>query len=172
MRIWQRGGISRTVRQKNSVGIERQHFFRSRRCRDNSNCEAFLAQQAQDVFLDAIIVRRDAKSNRGKGVFASTFVGRKRPVRAQLIVGIPLINFRCGHLTHVIHSDYAFAFDRHLRRFFRRNLFRCQTGLHRAARAQMSRQRTGVNSLSTWDFPFSQIFIERHFRAPTAWDIG
>ena len=59
-----------------------------------------------------------------------------------------------------------------LRRFFRRNLFRRQAGFHRAAVAQMPGQGASVNSLHAGDVPFLQIFIERHFRAPVAWNFA
>src|SRR5215831_17351774 len=35
----------------------------------------------------------------------------------------------------------------------------------------MSRERTRVDSFRAGDIPFTQIFVERHFGAPVAWDI-
>src|SRR5690242_17826143 len=36
----------------------------------------------------------------------------------------------------------------------------------------MSREGTRVDSFRAGDIPFPQIFVERHFRAPIAWDIS
>src|SRR5262249_13665704 len=36
----------------------------------------------------------------------------------------------------------------------------------------MSRERTRINSFRARDIPFPQVFVERHFRAPVARNIG
>ena len=36
----------------------------------------------------------------------------------------------------------------------------------------MPRQRAGIDSLNARDIPPAQIFIERHLRAPVAWDFA
>src|SRR5580765_8654044 len=76
VRVGKRCWIARTVRKKNSVGIEREHFFSGGGCGDDGDLEAFLAQQAQYVFFDSIIVGCDAKSDLRKCAFASAVVRR------------------------------------------------------------------------------------------------
>ena len=79
-----------------------------------------------------------------------------------------MINFRRRNFFYVIHPDHAFAFNGALHRLLDRHFVRGQTRLHRAARSQVPGQRTRVDSLDAGDFPFLQIFIERHFRTPVA----
>ena len=79
MRIRESGRIAGSVREKNSVGIEREHLFRSCRCGNNRDAKSFLAQQAQNIFLHAVIVSGNAKSDWGKRAFASATVARNRP---------------------------------------------------------------------------------------------
>ena len=121
--VRKRRGIARTVGEKNSIGIKTQHFVCRRSRRHNRYLETFLAQQAQDVFLDAIIVCSNSRSNgwQSPSAFAVSWLC-DRPRRAEVVLRIPAVNLSCRHFTHIIHPDYALALDRHLRRFFGRNL--------------------------------------------------
>src|SRR5215471_9174090 len=92
MRVRKRGWIARAVGEKNSVGIESEHFFGCRGRRHNSHLKAFLAQQAQNVFLDPVIVGRDSKLDRWKRAFISA-ITRNRPRRAELVLQVPAVNF-------------------------------------------------------------------------------
>ena len=71
VRVGKRRRIARTVREKNPIWIQRQRFLGACRRGNNGNSKAFLAQKAEDVFLDAIVVRRDSKSDRRKRRFAA-----------------------------------------------------------------------------------------------------
>src|SRR6266699_6503701 len=82
MRIRERSWIAGAVRKKNSIGIECKHLSRSCRCGNNRDAEALLPQETQDVFFNAIVVRRDAKPDRRKCTFASAILSRDRPRRA------------------------------------------------------------------------------------------
>src|SRR5260370_37127910 len=73
--IWQGRRIARTIGEKNPIWIQRQRFVGACGCRDNSNFKAFLAQEPKDVFLDAVVVRRDSKSDGRKLRFAAFVLG-------------------------------------------------------------------------------------------------
>src|SRR5437016_12548721 len=60
MGISERRRVTRTIREKNPIWIQRERFVGSCRCRDNSNVKTFLAQKPEDVFFDASVVRRDS----------------------------------------------------------------------------------------------------------------
>src|SRR5437762_14334683 len=94
--VWKRRRIAWAVGEKNPVGIKREHFA-CRRCRrHNRYFETFLAQQTQNIFLNSIVVRGDAKSSRvqGPSVFA-VLCPRDRPWRAELVLWVPPVNFFC-----------------------------------------------------------------------------
>src|SRR6266699_7293600 len=96
VRVRKRRWIARAVGEKNSVGIKRKHFVCRCRRRHNGHFETFLAQQAQNIFLNSIVVRRDAKSSRRQGpsVFA-VLCPRDRPWRAELVLWVPPVTFFC-----------------------------------------------------------------------------
>src|SRR5947199_9260831 len=71
--VRKRRGIARTVGEKNSIGIKTQHFVCRRSRRHNRYLETFLAQQAQDVFLDAIVVSTNSRSKWCQTTFAFPF---------------------------------------------------------------------------------------------------
>src|SRR5271169_6234523 len=49
-------GISRAIRKKHAVRLQRQHVLRRRLSRDDRHLAAFSAQFAQNVLLDAEII--------------------------------------------------------------------------------------------------------------------
>src|SRR5881392_1176661 len=69
VRIRERGWITRAVRKKNSIWVECKHFVRGCRCGDNRDAEAFLPQEAQDIFFNAIVICHDTKPDRRKRAF-------------------------------------------------------------------------------------------------------
>src|SRR4030095_4290536 len=71
MRIRERSRIAGAIRKKNSIRIKCKHLFRSCRCGNNRDAETFLAQEAQDVFFNAIIICHDAKPDGWKCACAS-----------------------------------------------------------------------------------------------------
>ena len=161
--------ITGPVGKKNALRLEREHFFR-RRCRGNHrHPKAVLAQPAQDVFLDAVVIRHDPMPNwRQRAVLAVC----GRPGGAFLVIGIPLIGDRRGDFAHVIHPDHPLALDRAPDRFLRRHFLRRQASLHRAARAQVAGQSACVDALDAGDLPMLQIFVERNLRTPVARDLA
>src|SRR6202034_1452551 len=52
-------GIARAVREKNSVRLQREDVFGGGFCRDYGHVAAVVDEKAQDVLLDAVIVRND-----------------------------------------------------------------------------------------------------------------
>src|SRR4051812_35805333 len=63
MGVRQRGRVAWSIGQKYSVRIKSKDFVRRGSCRNDSNPEAFLAKQPQDVALDAVIVGDNVEPN-------------------------------------------------------------------------------------------------------------
>src|SRR5215470_3779973 len=61
-RIRHRVGIAGTVREKDAVGIEREHILGGRRRGNDFDAASRLRETAQDVALDAEVVRDDEKA--------------------------------------------------------------------------------------------------------------
>ena len=96
MRVIERGGITRPVGKKNSVGIESQYFLSGRGGGHHSDFKSFLSKQAQNVSLDAVVVRGNPKANRWQGSCAfAVWWFLDRPWRAEFVVRIPAINLLC-----------------------------------------------------------------------------
>src|SRR5437870_13307344 len=92
--VIERARVAWTVRQKNSVGIERQHFFSRCAGRDDGHLEALLPKQAQNIFLYPVVVCDNSEAGRWQGL-SSLSVWRflDRPWRAEFVLGVPAINF-------------------------------------------------------------------------------
>src|SRR5919201_6474256 len=90
MRVGKRCRIAWAVGEKNSIRIKTKYFVCRRYGRDNGHLETFLAQQTQNIFLDAIIVRGNSKSGRWQrsSVFSVTWL-RDRPRRAEFVLRVP-----------------------------------------------------------------------------------
>src|SRR5882724_6168200 len=92
--IIERCGIAWTVGEKNSVGIEGQHFFSRCAGRDDGHLEALLPKQTQNIFLYAVVVCGNSEADWWQGA-SSLSVWRflDRPWRAEFVLGVPTINF-------------------------------------------------------------------------------
>src|SRR5205823_10490472 len=91
--VIERSGVARAVRQKNSVGIEGQHFFSRCACRDDGHLEALLPKQAQNIFLYPVVVCGNSEADWWQG--SSSLSVRRfldRPWRAEFVLGVPAIN--------------------------------------------------------------------------------
>src|SRR5215470_3231450 len=94
--VIERRGIARTIRKKNSVGLERQHFFSRCASWHDSHFKTFLAKQAQNIFLYAVIVCGNSETGRWQCSFVlSIWRFLDRPWRAKFVFGVPTVNFFC-----------------------------------------------------------------------------
>src|ERR1035441_7859122 len=73
-------GVTGAVRQKNSVGLQREHVLCRRLRWNHRHLAAFSAQLAQDVLLDAEVVG-DHVEARWLVFYADYFVGQGRALR-------------------------------------------------------------------------------------------
>src|SRR6476646_11249694 len=92
--VIERSGITWAVRQKNSVGIEGQHFLSRCPSGDDGDLEALLPKQAQNIFLNSVVVCGDSEAGWWQGS-SSLSVRRflNRPWRAEFVLRIPAIIF-------------------------------------------------------------------------------
>src|SRR5215831_18442754 len=106
VRVGKRLRIARAIGEENSGGIESERFICRRRRRNNRHLETFLAQQAQDVFLDAIVICDNPKSDwwQRPSVLPAVEM-RDRPWGTELVLRIPAVNLLCRNFAHVIHPN-------------------------------------------------------------------
>ena len=174
VRITERARIAGTVRKKNTVRFQGQRFLRRRARWHHRDSKTHLSQPAQDVFLQAVIVGDNLVAHGRQGL-RSHFVCaplRHRPERARAILRVPFVGRRSAHFLHIIHPDHALAPHRFVDRGLLGHRLGCEAGLHRAAFAQVARERARIDSLHAGNFPAAQIIVQRLFRAPTARDIA
>src|ERR1700752_4964809 len=69
--IGERCRIARTIGEKNPIWIKSEHFVCGCCRRHNGHLKTLLAQQAQNVFLDSIVIRGNSKSDGRKLRFAA-----------------------------------------------------------------------------------------------------
>src|SRR5437764_12583181 len=104
MRVIERGGITRPVGKKNSVGIESQYFLSGRGGGHHSDFKSFLSKQAENVSLDAVVVRGNPKANRWPGSCAfAVWAFISRPRLAMFTVRITADNLLCVYLVTALH---------------------------------------------------------------------
>src|SRR6059058_3950412 len=146
--IRQRFRITRAVRQKNAIRIEREHLFGCGCGRENGDTESALPERSQNVAFHSIIEGNNTTTDWRKDLITVL----QRPFLAQLIIRIPLKNIRRGYFAHVIHPDDAFAIDGALDGFFTRSNLSGEAGFHRATRSEMPGARV-YRCLARQEFP-------------------
>src|SRR4051812_47401204 len=94
VRVIERRRVARAIGKKNSVGIECQHFFSRCGGWDDGHLEPLLPKQAQNIFLYTIVVCGNSEADRWQ---VSSFLAVRRfldrPWRAELVLGVPTVNF-------------------------------------------------------------------------------
>src|SRR5262249_2423999 len=92
--VIERCGITGTVGKKNPVGIESQHFVSRCASRHHGHVEPFLPEQAQNIFLYAVVVCGNSGADCWQGLSVSSVRGfLDRPWGAEFILRVPTIDF-------------------------------------------------------------------------------
>src|ERR1019366_5143933 len=132
-------GIARSIRQENSIRLQRQHIFRRSLRWNDGHLAAFSAQLAQDVLLDAEVVG-DHVEARWLVFYADYFVGQ---VRA--LAGLPYVGVVGGddlrEILTVHFRDRARLGDEFIGVFFERR----NNAPHHSVGPQVADQRARVN---------------------------
>ena len=180
MHIRERGRIAGAVGKEDAVGLQREHVLGGKIRRHHAHAEAFLPQPAEDVRLHSEIIRDDLVLHRRQlfedlVAFADFHICavalHDGPLRRELAVRIPVERRVRRDLFHKIRPG-------HRRRALRTGdrgvhiEFARDARLHRAARAQVLRERARVHALDAGDFPFREIRVQVAGRAPVARDRG
>ena len=177
MHIGQRRWIAGTVGKKHAVRFQCEHVGGGCRRGHDLHFETLLPQAAQDVALHAEIVGDDVVLHRRQllenlAVFRDLNIRavafHDRPRAAQRVVRVPFVGGTRRHFFHKIRAGHGRRRLGPRHGLLRRDVLRREAALHRAARAQMLRQRPRVDALDAGDAPLFQILVERPARPPVA----
>src|ERR1019366_1223865 len=157
-------GISRAVREKYAVGLQRQHVLRRRLRRDYRHLAAFSPQLAQDVLLDAEVIG-DYVEARWLIFYADDFVGQVRALTGLPHVGVVGRDDLCEILA--IHfRDGARLHDELVRIVLERR----DHAAHHAIGPQVAYQRPRVDLGEHRDSKLLHELIRDLLRAPVGTD--
>ena len=164
LRVGHRLGIARTVRQKDAIGLQREHIFGAGRCRNHGHAAALADQPAQDVVLDAVVVGDDVMLRRR--VLHADHLGRL--VRAHAF--IPLIDVARGDFLRQVGAIHLRNRARLGDQLVGVGLQRRDHAAHDAVVAQMAHQRARVDLAEHGNLVALQILFRDLLRAPVGAD--
>src|SRR5258707_9235388 len=147
------GRVAWTVGKKETGWLMLQGSRSGRRGGNHLDLESVLPQPAQDVVLDAVIVR-DNRDVRGRQRLHQMTRSRRRTsdkveLRALLIFLVPKKGFFMRDLFYVIHTRKPRPFSRSMQRFGIRNSLRRDEPIEDTPYAQFFRQGASIDSLDT-----------------------